>query len=362
VSDVNGVNTIYLWDSQTPDGTPHLVGTGDWPTWDPTGTSLFTTVVAPNENGATAYSASSGQPALPYMPLPGAVYGLDWKLANLPDLLYQQIQNTPPAVIPTLWFPVLTLSPAPNSRQGLVKISNVKVPYPYLQDTVDEAFQSLREETGVETGWDFLDTLENAYLPLTSPPQPGMAQNWLYTGRAIAVNTMPIHADWMIVVREMYDGQNYWRVFLRARYQDGSQGMPLTSLPWNLEARYQGNAFAYEQGGVYAPMPSGYWVDFTELASRFGWKRLPTLPDWRTYYPAARYNIFVNISSVDWYQAMSELYPPEALWTATPIPTFTQTPSPTPIGTRTTVPTATDIPTITVTTTPTDTATVAPSQ
>jgi len=41
-----------------------------------------------------------------------------------------------------------------------------------LHDAVDEAFNALRQQVASETGWDALSSLENAYIPLTSRPNP----------------------------------------------------------------------------------------------------------------------------------------------------------------------------------------------
>jgi len=88
-----------------------------------------------------------------------------------------------------------------------------------------------------------LSSLENAYVALTEPPTPSMDENWLMTGRAIALNPLPLYAGWMAIVREDFDGQTYWRLYLKARFQDGSQGAPLMQHPWNLNARYDGGPF-----------------------------------------------------------------------------------------------------------------------
>lgn len=126
-------------------------------------------------------------------------------------------------------------------------------------------------------------------------------------------------------------------------------GMPLTKMIWDLNARFSGDTTAYEQGGKVGQVPPGYWVDMTELASRYSWERLPSLTNWRSFYAAIRYNQFVITGSLEWLQAMSELYPPEALVTTTPRPTLTPVPSKTSevrrSGTQTPTPTLTSIPT-----------------
>jgi len=210
-----------------------------------------------------------------------------------------------------------------------------------------------------------LASLENAYVPLTSALEPGRQQDWLYTGRAFEVNTVPVMAGWMAAVREDHGRETHWRVYLRTRFQDGSQGVPLHDLPWNFDARYSGDPLPYEQGGALAEaVPSGYWVDMTALAAAYDWEALPALANWRTAYSAARFNQFVKTDGLDWKTAMLELYPPEALYTATPFPTPTPTLSPTPwwYKSPTPTPTITDTPTLTPSVTPTPTATPTASR
>ena len=139
----------------------------------------------------------------------------------------------------------------------------------------------------------------------------------------------------MAIVREDYNGVTYWRVFLKARYQDGSAGVPLTRPVWDINARFAGDPSAYERGGQVGDVLPGYWVDLTELAHQFGWERLPSRNNWRTYFPAIRFNQFVFREGLDWNTAMRELYPPEALATPTSIPTVTNTPTSTREPTRT---------------------------
>jgi TolB protein len=90
-------------------------------------------------------------------------------------------------------------------------------------------------------------------------------------------------------------------------------------------------------------------VDLTEIARRYGWERLPALVNWRTYYAGARFNQFVMPAGLDWYRAMAEVYPPEALITPTLRPTYTPTVTETPeffgLFTATPTPLPTETPT-----------------
>jgi hypothetical protein len=225
----------------------------------------------------------------------------------------------------------------------VVPLDGVDAPYPMLQDQVDESFRSLRDRVSSEAGWDFLADLEQAYLPLTSPLGPGMQDDWLYTARAFRFNTSPVNAGWVVVERQDFGSQTYWRIYLRTLYQDGSQGSPLKSRPWDFNTRYSGDPIAYEHGGSFInPIPPGYWLDFTRLALSYGWERLPALTSWLTAFSSARYNEFVLRNGLDWFSAMLEIYPREALNTPTPVS------SPTPTATASDTPT----PTLTYTRTP----------
>lgn len=334
--DENGAHNLVVYrEVQVSD-----LGSGDWAAWSPDGSMLATVLGEPNRSFLTAYTVEGGLLALPPISLPGSVQGLTWADADLPSPLAATFAEVASLTPTPLWLPALTpVADIPGGRQHLAKLQDVDAPYPLLHDLVDESFQALRQRVASAIGWDFLATLENAYLPLTAPLPPGLVNDWLQTGRAVALNTLPMTAGWMVVVPEAYGSQTYWRVYLRARQQDGSQGMPLHETPWDFQARYNGSAVAYEQGGApMATIPPGYWVDFTEIAAAYGWERLSALVNWRTYYHGARFNQFVFSGGLDWRSAMLELYPPEALMTPTAIIPPTLTPTPRPLWLRSATP------------------------
>ena len=237
----------------------------------------------------------------------------------------------------------------------------MQAPYPQLHDLVNEAFEALRERVQREAGWDALASLENAFVPLTVELDPGFGEDWLYTGRAFAINSLMTNAGWMVVVREDYGAQTYWRLYLRAQLQDGSLGEPLHDTPWDLSARYNLDPQVYEQGGQYSAVPTGYWVDVTSLALQYGWERLPALPNWRTFYRGARFTEFAMTGGLDWYSAMLQLYPPDVLVTPTKLLPPTITPTRTPLPTWTPLPTRTPRPTGSPTLTPFPSFTPTPS-
>lgn len=127
----------------------------------------------------------------------------------------------------------------------------------------------------------------------------------------IALNIAPYEADWMIVTRENIAGETCWRVWIKCKYQDGSCGEPLNTPIWDFSSRYSGETLPYENGGEEIPAPSGYWVDFTELALRFGWERLPSLSTWRSYFPGIMFNTYALKQGLTWQEALLDIYPPE---------------------------------------------------
>jgi len=339
-----GLTSIQAWDARTPDLPARTVGVGDWPVWQ--GAShIAARITTANQAYLTAYAVPSGDLSLPPLLLPDTLRGLSYGLTVLPSPLPQTMQAAAAFTPTALYQPVVTPQPdVPAGRGALVPLQDVQAPYPQLQDTADESFQTLRQRLAAETGWDILANLENAYVPLTTPLDPGLSEDWLYTGRAFSLNPALVSAGLVSVVREDFGQQTYWRIFINTRAQDGSQGEPLHQRPWDFSTRYNGDPTAFEQGGsLMNAIPNGYWLDFTALALQYGWERLPALSNWRTYFNGARFNEFALTQGLTWRDAMLELYPPEALITPTAIVPPTRTPTRTPWGYK--PPTSTSTPT-----------------
>lgn len=321
----NGIHSIYVWEKK--EARSRLIGSGDWPQWSPDGSMVLTSLEEPNLTMLTALSVQDGLLRLPPVKQSGRLTGLSWGefdqipqiFSLLPGAEHNNLNDLDPEK-----------SAASNNNKPLRSLKNVQAPYPELHREVIESFSALRNQTTALIGWDFLSTLENAFVPLTSPLDPSLGDDWLYSGRAFCFDLASLSAGWAMIIPENFDSAVYWRVYLRTRYQDGSQGRPVTDLPWDLYARIGGDPLNYENGGRFSPeVPSGYWVDFTALARDFGWERLPSLSNWQSAFFAARFNEFVQTSNLTWRDAMLELYPPEALITPMPLLPPTLTPVPT---------------------------------
>jgi TolB protein len=358
-----GIQELQVLDTPAESRPFRYIGTGAQAAWHPAGTTISAILNTPNQTYLTGYSVHTPELSLPPLALSGATAGLTWTPLQMAGSLAETFRQAASSVPAQDWQPALTpAADIPNGRQRVIPLEDIEAPYPMLNDMVDESFQAMRQELAKALGWDFLSNLENAYVPLTSPMFPGLLGDWLYSGRAIAINPAPLNAGWMAVVREDFGSQVYWRVYLRTRFQDGTQGMPLQQLPWNFNARYSGDPRYYEQGGaLMEQIPGGYWLDFTDLAARFGWERLPALTIWQSAFGAARFNEFAATDGRDWLSAMREIYPDEALATPTPILPPTYTPTATRWPTRTPTPTRTPRPTRTVTPTRTPTYTRTPT-
>lgn len=359
ISQTVGFSGLYVWEAANPDRVAYWISDGGLGTWNESADRVVFVISAPNQYFLTSYDLDGNLLLAPTL-LSGRVRGITWGYAELPNALPASLAQAVDASPTPLW--ILAVTPAadvPNQRWYVVEIENVQAPYPQLHDLVDEAFVALRQRVIQETGWDALASLENAFVPLTTSLEPGLDEDWLYTGRAFAINSLMANANWMVTLREDIGAQTYWRLYIRASVQDGSLGEPIHNAPWNLSARYDLDPRTYEQGGSYAPVPAGYWIDITSLAAAYDWERQPALPTWRTYYAGARFTTFALTSGLNWYAAMQELYPIEALVTPTRVLAPTLTPTNTPTFTPTPRPTRT--PRITFTPSRTPTATFTPS-
>jgi TolB protein len=355
-----GRSGIYLWHAGR-NAPAAWIGDGDYPVWNPGSDQIITTFNVPNETFITSY-ALDGSILQPLTAFPAPLRGLAWGNTVMPEPLPDGFNGASRLTPAPLWAPIAEpVAEGSFGRYSLVTLESVQAPYPQLHDRVDEAFIALRERVTQEAGWDALASLENAFVPITTSLDPGFEEDWMYTGRAFAINSLMTNAGWMVAVREDFGAQTYWRLYLRAQSQDGSLGEPLRANPWDLSARYNLDPQIYEQGGTYSSVPPGYWVDVTSLARQYGWERVPALPNWRTFYRGARFTEFALTDGLDFYNAMLQLYPPDVLLTPTRLLPPTPTSSVTPTFTPTITPTRTPRRTLTPSKSPTPSSTPVPT-
>lgn len=311
VSRYQNNNEILVLQPHDPSVEPVVLGSGENPAWMPDGSGILATLDLPNQTEILAYAVNDHHLMLPPIPMAGRISEYDWNSGNLSQNIQSWIsKNSLPQPAP-LWTDESALPANANGRRSLVDLSDLTAPQAKLSDAVDDSFIALRSLVTQKIGWDLLATLDNAVIPATSAPMPGIPENWLYTGRAIALNLAPYEAGWMVVSRDEFAGNIYWRVWVKCKIQDGTCGEPLMTPIWDFNSRSSGEALAYENGGESRLAPAGYWVDFTDLANRFGWQRLPALNNWRSYFQGTQFNVFALQQNLTWHQAMLEIYPPE---------------------------------------------------
>jgi TolB protein len=325
---VDGLKTILVHDLGNPTQPAQILGPGEEAEWSPDGGVILAILASPTQEQVIGYSMTQAEAIPAGLALTGNVSSLDWAEADGVAIAAPPDGGSEGP---------LAMDVGQGARLALVDLQGVTAPRPSLVQGVDLAFADLRLHAAAASGWDFLGALQNAFVGMNDPLPPGFAnEDWLYTGRAFAFNAAAYQAGWVEVVRDDFGGETYWRAYVRASRQDGSLGEPLRARPWNFEARYLGTPEVYDSGGSpKADAPTGYYIDFTELAEDAGFHRLPAMANWRTFYPGARFNEFAHSDGLSWLEAMLLVYPPEAIITPTPFRTPTTTP------TLTRVPTAT---------------------
>ena len=326
-----GDDSLVVWDTSDTNSPAKPAGTGDWPVWNPSGTTIASRVRQANLTALASYETSNRTDQHSFDPLARSTYR-EWigaitnYLRFWPHVCHRLHRPQPRP----LWSPTLVQDPMPAGLDGLVSLDGVSAPFPALLDSLDEAYVGLRNEIGQRVGWDFMNSLEDAFMTLDAPSEPGTVNSWLSTGRGISLNDLPMNSGWMALVREELGTQTYWRIFLKTRAQDGSQGRPMTEKAWDIISRNSGDPTVYEKGGKETHVPEGYWVDFTEWAGRFGWDRFPALSNWVTYYPGARFKLFALTEGLDLNKALNQMYPSENFSRPGIRPTLTPFPTPKP--------------------------------
>ncbi len=322
-----GVEKIFVKPADDPQAPAQVLERGRTPAWAPNGASLIFAVdsfestqliVTPfSESGISTLALQvplgATNPVWTGTPLPAALVNSGGLPLGVAQPLFIEQENAPDA----------------DSLYKLDTLLGVTAPSAYLNERVNDSFNALRERALKAAGWDFLGSLEDAFWAIDRLPQPGEERrNWYMTGRQFGVNRNLIvgFPAQMEIVREDLDINTYWRVYVRVadEAQSGQLGEPLRQIPWDIASRNLGDVEAYDAGGRLKPqVPSGYYVDFTQLAADYGWLRVPAGSDWRANINSVNYWLFRKTTGLAWYDAMRELYTVGQLGGFVPTPTPT---------------------------------------
>lgn len=308
--DSTGFDLVYsvaLVDS-FPAGEPMSRGQGYHPSWSPDGEALAYIHSSEAQSHLIASTLDAWSVAPQAFTADGRLDDPDWSAVTLPIELPPHLQ----AINDHSDAPFFVENVNPENGLALLLQLPVNAPAPYLSDHVDQSFLQLRERVNLAVGWDFLGELDHMYEPIDTRPLPGQSdETWNKAGRALDFYSRHVLSfDPLIeVVRENEGSALYWRTFVRATAQDGSQGEPLRDLPWDFRARFGAEPQFYDQGGKWRDgIPAGYYLDFTELALDYGWQRVPAEDNWRTYFPGIRFWHYENRQGLTWEAAMLEIY------------------------------------------------------
>lgn len=202
-----------------------------------------------------------------------------------------------------------------DPRPGLALLTDVRVPGARIHAGLAGDFADLRADVLAETGRDFLGTLSDGWRPLGFKSSGSAFFSWHKTGRAFDTQMElwgPGGRRDMVLVREEHGGRTMWRMYLRAGTQDGSAGVPLTDAGWTFSAGSGDPSLVPTGGRRGRAVPAGYWVDFTALAERYGWRRIPSLTRgdlaWQKSWTGIEYWHYERRDGLRWFEAARQVY------------------------------------------------------
>jgi TolB protein len=210
-----------------------------------------------------------------------------------------------PLAAPPLYTEVVSPTTPGRPLYVFVRLDDVGPGGHLLSDAVDDSFRALRARVAQETGYDYLGVVGSSWRPMNHTPRDGQSRrSYHVAGRAIDIDQTSYNSggNQIVFVREDIGSVTYWRVYLKAKKQDGTQGAPLTEAPWVLDLDGQTG------GEPMAKVPSGYYVDFTMLAADYGWERVRAIWRWRLFYPDVEWWHFQKTDSLPWWDAMKQVF------------------------------------------------------
>jgi len=310
--------TTFDWASLAADqDQTEVFGSGNSPIWSPDGQSLVYTYRRGQRSYLVAANMQGWALFQEVYSTDGIVQDLSWTQLALSQRAIARAKADEPASPAPFYVELARPTPASGPPYRMVAIPNVNNGNSeQLCDRVNESFNSLRKRVLEEAGWDYLGMLKSSREPITYTPPSGQSRmNWHLCGRAVALDQEPYEEDnpRIELIRDDLGNVVYWRVLIRAARQDGTMGEPLREAPWDLNARDQGGAAMVGGGAYRSEVPSGYYTDFTTLASDYGWNRVPAMWRWRYFWPDIRWWEFQNTGDISWWRCMLDVYEREQI-------------------------------------------------
>jgi TolB protein len=307
-----GLEKVFVKQVDDPNATAQVMGLGRTPAWSPDGTSIVFAVDSEDSTHMVAVPFTEEAVTTEVIAVALGATHPAWTNVPLPSALVNS-----GGLGPAITEPLYIEQESPTGGDPPYKLNNlvsVRADPAVLSDRVNDSFNALRETTLQRTGVDFLGQLQDAFWAITRPAESGVERrNWHMTGRQFAFMRSSIQGfpPPVEIVREDLGVNVWWRAYVRVAEdaQDGQLGEPLRRMPWDFLSRSQGDVEAYDQGGrLRSEVPSGYYVDFTQLAADYGWERVPAGSDWRANILSANYWAYRKTGGLDWYAAMREIY------------------------------------------------------
>lgn len=307
-----GIEKVFVKSIRDLEAPAQPIGIGREPAWSPDGNSLIAAVDSIDATHLTVYPYDNLTALQQIFAVRLGATSPTWVGEVLPGAVTNG-QGLPLRAEPLYTEQVQTVTDERYQLRTLINGVEAS-PNPLLSERVDDSFNALRERVLTASGRDFLASLEATFWTQDILPQAGEEQrNWHYTGRAFSVNRsaalfgLPQALE---IVREERGLETTWRLYLRVDDEAAGQlGEPLRRLPWDMNARASGDTEAYNNGGkLKAEMPSGYYVDLTQLAADYGWRPMPAGSTWRANVNAANYWTFFKPEGMPWMDAMLEIY------------------------------------------------------
>jgi len=301
--------TTFDWNRRPlEDSRIELFGQGKSPTWSPDDSGLGF-VYNRTDRQDVLIIASLGGWGLAQQALGGREFieHPTWTNVTLSEVAGNRFASQSPPQAPPLYVELISSPITSTPPFTFSVLPDYDALHFLLSDAVDDSFKALRLRIKQETGYDYLGTLADTWRPMNHTPRPGQSRrSWHVAGRSFDINVGyledPLHS--MEIVREDIGYTTYWRVYLKAMKQDGTEGEPLKVEPWQIII----GADASATGGRYKPIPSGYYVDFTTLAADYGWNRIPAIYRWRYFFPDVEYWHFDKADGLTWWEAMEQVY------------------------------------------------------